>query len=187
LTISHIFWRAGVKKLTNSASWVGVNKTITVVSTGWSVLFRHLKTNYDGNNHENNGNRNPRTFLGVVHLQSINIFLSYEFKMTKAVLIKEQLGNIIEIDLDIDPRKNEIFKILSGSPTFIGQWPQIDVVIMKAQYAEKINNNTLPHPFNNEEVKGSILLVRMDENSDPRDFDIEEYLAFAKRNKRLPV
>jgi len=107
--------------------------------------------------------------------------------MTKAVLIKEQLGNIIEIDLDIDPRKNEIFKILSGSPTFIGQWPQIDVVIMKAQYAEKINNNTLPHPFNNEEVKGSILLVRMDENSDPRDFDIEEYLAFAKRNKRLPV
>jgi hypothetical protein len=107
--------------------------------------------------------------------------------MTKAVLIKEELGNIIEIDLDIDPRKNEIFKFLSGPPTFIGQWPQIDVVIMKAQYAKKINNNTLPHPFNNEEVKGSILLVRMDENSDPRDFDIEEYLAFAKRNKRLPV
>jgi hypothetical protein len=107
--------------------------------------------------------------------------------MTKAVLIKEELGNIIEIDLDIDPRKNEIFKILSGPPTFIGQWPHIDVVIMKAQYAKKINNNTLPHPFNNEEVKGSILLVRMDENSDPRDFDIEEYLAFAKRNKRLPV
>lgn len=107
--------------------------------------------------------------------------------MTKAVLIKEQFGNIVEIDLDIDPRKNEIFKILSGSPTFIGQWAEIDVVIMKAQYAEKINNNTLPHPFNNEEVRGSILLVRMDENSDPRDFDIEEYLAFAKRNKRLPV
>jgi len=41
--------------------------------------------------------------------------------MTKAVLIKEQLGNIIEIDLDIEPRKNEIFKILSRSPTFIGQ------------------------------------------------------------------
>lgn len=107
--------------------------------------------------------------------------------MTVAILIKEEYGDIREIDLDIDPRKNEIFKILSGSPTFIGQWPQLDVVIMKAQYASKLNNNKLPHPFDNEEVKGSILLVRMDENSDPRDFDIEEYLAFAVRNKRLPV
>ena len=107
--------------------------------------------------------------------------------MTRAVLIREQFGDVREIDLDIDPRKNEIFKILSGSPTFIGQWLEIDVVIMKAQYASKPNNNTLPHPFENEQVCGSILLVRMDENSDPRDFDIEEYLAFAKRNKRLPV
>ena len=107
--------------------------------------------------------------------------------MTIAVLIREQFGDVREIDLDIDPRKNEIFKILSGSPTFIGQWPEIDVVVMKAQYASKVNNNTLPHPFDDQEIRGSILLVRMDENSDPRDFNIEEYLAFAKRNKRLPV
>jgi hypothetical protein len=40
--------------------------------------------------------------------------------MTLAVLIKEKLGDIHEIELDIDPRKNEIFKILSGSQTFIG-------------------------------------------------------------------
>lgn len=107
--------------------------------------------------------------------------------MTKAVLIKEQFGDIREIELDIDPRKNEIFKLLSGSPTFIGQWPDLDVVIMKAQTASHLNNNILPPPFDTEEVHGSILLVRMDENSDPRDFTLEEYLDFVRGNKRLPV
>jgi len=107
--------------------------------------------------------------------------------MTRAILIKEQFGDIREIELDIDPRKNEIFLLLSGSPTFIGQWPDLDVVIMKAQYANNINNNILPPPFENEEVYGSILLVRMDENSDPRDFTLEEYLSFVRRNKSLTV
>ena len=107
--------------------------------------------------------------------------------MTVAVLIKEQLGDVREVDLDIDPRKNQIFILLSGSPTFIGQWPDLDVVIMKAQYAEKINNNKLPPPFDTEEVRGSILLVRMDENSDPRDFTLEEYLSFIRGNKSLTI
>ena len=107
--------------------------------------------------------------------------------MTVAVLIKEQLGDVREVDLDIDPRKNQIFILLSGSPTFIGQWPDLDVVIMKAQYAEKINNNKLPPPFDTEEVRGSILLVRMDENSDPRDFTLEEYLSFVRGDERSTI
>ena len=107
--------------------------------------------------------------------------------MTVAVLIKEQLGDVVEVDLDIDPRKNQIFYLLSGPPTFIGQWPDLDVVIMKAQYAEKLNNNKLPPPFDTEEVRGSILLVRMDENSDPRDFTLEEYLSFVRGDERATI
>jgi hypothetical protein len=107
--------------------------------------------------------------------------------MTRAILIKEQFGDISEIELDIDPRKNEIFHILSGSPTFIGQWPDLDVVIMKAQYAKNINNNTLPSPFDTEKVLGSILLVRMDKNSDPRDFTLEEYLGFVRGDKSITI
>ena len=107
--------------------------------------------------------------------------------MTAAILIKEQLGDIQQIDLDIDPRKNEIFLLLSGTATFIGQWPELDVVIMKPQYGVKTNNNTLPSPFDTEEIKGSILLVRMDENSDPRDFTLEEYLSFVSRNESIAV
>ena len=107
--------------------------------------------------------------------------------MTVAILIREDFGDISEIDLDIDPRKNEIFQLLSGTPTFIGQWTDLDVVIMKPQHGEKLNNNQLPTPFNNEEVFGSILLVRMDENSDPRDFTLEEYFSFVGRDKCITI
>ena len=106
--------------------------------------------------------------------------------MTVAVLIREQIGDITQIDLDIDPRKNEIFLLLSGRPTFIGQWPDLDVVIMKPEYSKIRNNNKLPPPFNDEEVNGSILLVRMDENSDPRDFTLKEYLSFVAGNECVP-
>ena len=72
--------------------------------------------------------------------------------------------------------KNEIFKLLGGPQTFIGQWPEIDVVIMKAETSTSTTNeNTLPPPFDREEVHGKVLLVRMDENSEPQDFTLEEY------------
>ena len=107
--------------------------------------------------------------------------------MTLAVLIREQYGDIRQIELDIDPRKNEIFILLSGRPTFIGQWPDLDVVIMKPEYNKIPNNNRLPPPFNEEDVCGSILLVRMDENSDPRDFTLEEYLGFVRGDESITV
>lgn len=97
--------------------------------------------------------------------------------MTKAVLLHEEEGNIEEIDLDIDPKKNEIFKILSGRGTFIGQWPEIDVVIMKGVAGGTRNDNVLPFPFHGEETFGKILLIRMDEDSEPRDFTKEEFIS----------
>ena len=107
--------------------------------------------------------------------------------MTLAVLIKEQLGDIEQIDLDIAPSKNEIFLRLGGPATFIGQWEDLDVVIMKPVHSELVNNNTLPAPFNTEETYGPILLIRMDENSDPRDFTIEEYILFSRGDEGVSV
>lgn len=95
--------------------------------------------------------------------------------MTKAVLIHEEMGNVEQIEIDIDPKKNEIFKILSGRATFIGQWPDIDVVIVKCVEAATLNENVLPPPFQDEEVYGKIILIRMDENSEPRDFTLKEF------------
>lgn len=109
--------------------------------------------------------------------------------MTKAILIHEKLGAIEEIDLDITPEKNQIYKLLGSRATFIGQWPGIDVCIMKAEKSKlSKNGNELPRPFSSEEVYGKILLVRMDENSEPRDFTLAEYESFRNgRNKRVAV
>lgn len=107
--------------------------------------------------------------------------------MTKAVLIHETKDHIEEIEIDIEPSKNEIFKILSGRATFIGQWPEIDVVIMKAEHGIIENENILPFPFHGEEVRGKILLVRMDENSEPQDFTLHEYLSFGPGDERIIV
>jgi sporulation protein YlmC with PRC-barrel domain len=98
--------------------------------------------------------------------------------MKKAVLINEKLGDVTDIDLDISPHKIEIFKILGGPQTLIGQWPDIDVVILKAEIGQGVTENSLPIPFDKEEVGGKILLVRMDENSDPQDFTLTEYLGY---------
>ena len=107
--------------------------------------------------------------------------------MSKAILIHEKKDQIEEIDLDISPAKNKIFKLLGGRQTFIGQWPDIDVVIMKPEDGMSKNENTLPFPFSSEEVFGKILLVRMNENSEPQDFTLSEYQLFSSRNKRLRI
>lgn len=103
--------------------------------------------------------------------------------MTIAVLIHEDRGAIEEIELDLGIKKNDIYAVLSGRATFIGQWPEIDVVIMKAVTAERPNENSLPTPFDKEHVMGKILLVRMDEDSEPRDFTLSEYSAWVARTR----
>ena len=106
-------------------------------------------------------------------------------KMTIAILIHEELGHVQEIQLDITPSKNEIFKLLGGRQTFIGQWPDIDVVIMKPEEGEIKNENVLPSPFDVEEANGKILLIRMDEKSEPQDFTLDEYKSFSLGNPSL--
>ena len=101
--------------------------------------------------------------------------------MTKAILICENIGHVQEIDLDITPSKNEIFKLLCGRQTYI------DVVIMKPEDGKTKNENVLPPPFDVEEVYGKILLVRMDENSEPQDFTLDEYNSFCIRDESIPV
>jgi hypothetical protein len=111
-------------------------------------------------------------------LKFTEIFFMIVFKMTKAIIVHEYVGHVQEIDLDITPVKNEIFKLLGGRQTFIGQWPDIDVVIIKAENATTKNDNVLPHPFDKEDTHGKILLVRMDKNSEPQDFTLDEYNSF---------
>ena len=103
--------------------------------------------------------------------------------MTLAVLVNEGKNDIHEIDLDISPEKNEIYKILRGKATFLGQWPDKSVVIGTCEssiFELSMNLNRLPRPFTNMTVMGRILLVRMDEESEPQDFTLKEYHQMTK-------
>ena len=101
----------------------------------------------------------------------------------KAILLSEWTMVPIQIDLDIDPKKNEIYDILGGPATFIGQLLGTDIVIIRAvDGGKKLNMHVLPFPFNMETVYGSILLVRMDENANHQDLMVEEYM----RLRQLP-
>ena len=100
---------------------------------------------------------------------------------TTAVLIHEKLDQIQEVELDLAPHVNEAHILLGRHPTFIGQWPEIDVVIMKSEIGEVPNENDLPEPFSNEDVLGPILLIKMDEQSEPQNFTLEEYKRFISK------
>ena len=70
--------------------------------------------------------------------------------MTKAVLIHEDEGHLNDIEIDIDPIKNEIFKNLSGKSPFVGKWHDLDVVIVKCTTAQMNTIKTIPYTVKDE-------------------------------------
>jgi hypothetical protein len=174
LAISKIFRRALIEKSRATTIGIGIDRTIRVLSPVDFVVFLNLVLDdvireVDHQRHENGMNEK------VVHLLNHNIFLSTDSKMTRAILIHTTLGKLEEIELDITPEKNEIYNLLGGKATFIGQWPEFDVVIIKGINGIEPNENRLPPPFDEESVLGPILLVRMDEQSEPQDLTLREY------------
>jgi len=90
--------------------------------------------------------------------------------MVKCIYILENFGDIQEIET---PLQKDIFTLLKGPGTFVGQYPEIDVVVMKCResvFTLELNQNKLPKPFDNEQILGPILLIRMNESSEPVDF-----------------
>ena len=102
--------------------------------------------------------------------------------MVTCVLINEQLGDIQEIET---PLQKDLYMILKGPGTFIGQYEDLNVVVMKCRespFELEVNQNKLPGPLENEEVRGPILLVRMNEFSEPEDFSLQEFKDFTHKS-----
>ena len=96
--------------------------------------------------------------------------------MVKCVLISEEEHHFTEIETQLG---QDMYTILKGTATFVGQWPEIDVVIMRCHESPfdlMENRNMLPEPFDKEIIRGPILLVRMDENAEPQDYTLQEFL-----------
>ena len=96
--------------------------------------------------------------------------------MVNCVLISEEENHFTDVNINI--QGNDLYRILKGTATFIGQLFN-DVVIMKCDeslFNLMENRNRLPFPFHEEVVKGPILLIRMDSDANPQDFTLKEYL-----------
>jgi len=106
--------------------------------------------------------------------------------MVNCVLISEDEGNISDVDINL--KSDDLFRVLKGTGTFIGQLPNTYIVIMKCDesYFDLMENrNVLPEPFHEEKVFGPILLIYMDENAEPRDYTVSEFLS--RRYPGIPI
>lgn len=99
----------------------------------------------------------------------------------KAVLIKVS-GKTTEKSLDMTPQADAVTKVLGGSATIVGQYKNGAVIMKLRKPDEDCDSNKvkLPAPFSEEKVDGPILLVRMDQSSEPQDFTIEDFTSLCE-------
>lgn len=83
--------------------------------------------------------------------------------IVNAVLL-ETNGNMKQIVYDCTPKLNKIQEIIKSPPTIIGEWTELQVMLVGGIYNDDdntlVNKNKLRFPFNNESFKGDILLVK---------------------------
>lgn len=99
------------------------------------------------------------------------------------LLILKENGNIDEIKLDMDKDKNELGIYLKDKLTFIGQIirepERTNIIIISGLNSNKFNKNInkckLPIPFDKEEIYGDIVLLPMNEKSEPENIVLSEY------------
>mgnify|MGYP000091054266 FL=1 len=78
----------------------------------------------------------------------ISNLMSKEGPIVKVVLLKED-GTQEELDADMSPKKSTPQQILGGSASFLGQFPELDLILMvrreNAAANLKVNQNKLPY------------------------------------------
>jgi len=116
----------------------------------------------------------------------IQQLLGSEQPPVQTVVLAED-GTARQLSLDMTPAKAEVSKLLGGTPTFIGQFAELEVMIVKVftpTEAQGLTTAKMPSPFVYNEAdpsthhRGPILLYRCDENADPKNFTLAEWQAF---------
>jgi len=99
---------------------------------------------------------------------------------TVTLVILRSGGIIEEKKVDMTPKLNKVGELLGGPGTFIGQFEEIQAVLMKLREPTEdtpVNTCKLPAPLDSEEVRGDIIVIRMDDNATPQDLTKEEVTA----------
>ena len=103
-------------------------------------------------------------------------FLSHSGPLVYVVVLRAD-GSAAECLLDMSPHKLPLVTLLGGRITINGQYVPQEVVVVKRQRATVPNQHVLPPPFERDEIKGDIGLVRMNAQSIPESFRLSEYFA----------
>ena len=103
-------------------------------------------------------------------------------------MLLKQDGSEEELSLDMTPSKKMTQETLGGQITFMGQWEDMEVILVinKAAQEEasaaKRNLHKLQPPFHDADVYGDILLMRSDADGNPKGLPLADYEAFKKRD-----
>ncbi|CAM9094032.1 unnamed protein product, partial [Ectocarpus fasciculatus] len=91
-------------------------------------------------------------------------------------------GTEEEIEVDMTPSLRRCQEILGGELTFLGQWEDLQVVILVSKdqsgKGAKKNRHKLQPPFHAATAYGDILLTRSDDDGEAAPFRLSEYTAF---------
>ncbi|OQR93642.1 hypothetical protein THRCLA_08395 [Thraustotheca clavata] len=115
--------------------------------------------------------------------------MSAEGPIVKCVLLKQD-GTSKEIDIDFTPSKQVVQNLLGGDHTFVGQYEDIEVMIMcnpehqEVESGVELTKHKLQPPFHGRlgQIRGDILLFRCDASGDHKDFTVDEWEAFLKQD-----
>eukprot|EP00486_Rosalina_sp_Unknown_P000602 CAMPEP_0201568990 /NCGR_PEP_ID=MMETSP0190_2-20130828/10412_1 /ASSEMBLY_ACC=CAM_ASM_000263 /TAXON_ID=37353 /ORGANISM="Rosalina sp." /LENGTH=644 /DNA_ID=CAMNT_0047990807 /DNA_START=80 /DNA_END=2014 /DNA_ORIENTATION=- len=116
----------------------------------------------------------------------IKELLSSQGPTVKAVLLKSD-GSVEEISYDSTPSRNHVSEILGAPPSIIGQYPDLDVIVVGPRYQEpqtefKLNKHKLRFPFNNSTFYGDVFLYKFNQDCVCVDFTADQYKAFAAKS-----
>jgi hypothetical protein len=135
--------------------------------------------NEDKSNDTDSGN-----FMSM--LAQIKTLMSNTGPIVKMVRLQSN-GLMDELTVDMTPKLNAHAAYLNNEPSILGSYEDLGVVLLITKNQEneglEISKHNLLPPFNKSVVRGDVLLIRMDSNSNPVDFTLEEYKKWFKANE----
>lgn len=101
----------------------------------------------------------------------------------RAWSLMKVLGKLKEVELDMSPKLNSVAEVLGGLVTIVGQYDNGAVVLKLRNPTSSHEENPiiLPAPFHKENICGPILMVRMDEKSNPQPFTKSDFKLLKKK------
>ena len=113
----------------------------------------------------------------LLNMEDIQKIMDESGPRVQTVMIQPQENQtdatISQMELDMTPSENKIVDAMGGSVTILGQYNDIDTVVLKLRNpGEKAlkNPHKLQPPLHNQEIYGPLLMVRMDADANPQDF-----------------